>query len=641
MHRPTRHARAAAIFIAGALVFLLFIGRQDVTITHEARVAQTARETAASGWPWRARRVEVPAARLVVEGGRKFLKPDPAAPLLRVNPWVVPVLTGEIRLQKPPLPYWCAAVLFRLFGEGAGAARLVPALLGAAATLVIYDLARRLLGRRAGIIAALVWVSSYFVVSEFRKTMADPYLAFFTLASVWAWVRASSSPRTTAIFHAPREPSGSVVGPPRTGPPETVPGRRPGVPIVAWLVLFYASLALSLLAKGPVVLVHFGIAAVAYHVCYRRLVPSHPLGHIAGVLLLLAVALPWPLAVWRSVPHALELWRYESVGELADNRRNAAPFWAYLPKLPYLALPWTPLWAAALVYPFLRARHSDSDATSARLLRRRRRLFFPLAWYGATVVFFSFVNLKKDAYLLPVMPAQVLLVTQFVMACLAWARLRRGVKWLDTLTSVQTAVGAVAAVAIVALLVTQQKSGPAGSRLPFAAVAALGVAVLAVSVVPVRQRALAIRGVNPGWLPRWFVAEAVACAVALAAFVAVYNAAKENRRSPRPFAATVWRLVSQGGAAPAPGRALYRGGLPPTVAFYLPLDTGREDAARTIIVVAGKNGRAADVAAAYTAETGQTVAEARPVTLDDRSNPDRWTLFELTLENPRGFARAR
>src|SRR3954469_12656109 len=113
MPRTTRHARAAAIFACGACVFLLLIGRQDVAITHEARVAQTAREMAASGWPWDASPVQVPAARLVVEGGRKALRADPGAAPLRVTPWVVPVLTGEIRLQKPPLPYWCAAVLFR------------------------------------------------------------------------------------------------------------------------------------------------------------------------------------------------------------------------------------------------------------------------------------------------------------------------------------------------------------------------------------------------------------------------------------------------------------------------------------------------------------------------------------------------
>jgi len=154
--------------------------------------------------------------------------------------------------------------------------------------------------------------------------------------------------------------------------------------------------------------------------------------------------------------------------------------------------------AAALVYPFLRHRDSAgagggpqaADTAGARVVRHRRRLFFPLAWYGATVVFFSFVHLKKDAYLLPVMPAQALLVARFVHASLAWARRRPALKWLDTLTWIQTAVGAVAAVALVVLIAAQARSSPAASRLPFAAVVVVGIAVLAASIA---QRAMLSR----------------------------------------------------------------------------------------------------------------------------------------------------
>src|SRR5947207_12011272 len=102
---------------------------------------------------------------------------------------MVPVLNGEIRLQKPPLPYWCSAILFRLFGiEWSEAlARFIPALLGALATFFVADLARLLLGRRFAFPAALVWVSSYFIPDEFRKAMADPYLTFFALLAIWGW----------------------------------------------------------------------------------------------------------------------------------------------------------------------------------------------------------------------------------------------------------------------------------------------------------------------------------------------------------------------------------------------------------------------------------------------------------------------
>src|SRR5579864_5642947 len=103
-------------------------GRRQFAASHEARVADPAREMAAAGWPWNARVIEVPAVHLVKRMGVLRLAADSDAPTLHVDPWVVPVLTGEVRLQKPPLPYWCAAVAYRLWGVGEMTSRLVPAL---------------------------------------------------------------------------------------------------------------------------------------------------------------------------------------------------------------------------------------------------------------------------------------------------------------------------------------------------------------------------------------------------------------------------------------------------------------------------------------------------------------------------------
>ena len=65
--------------------------------------------------------------------------------------------------------------------------RLTPALCGIVATLLLLDLGRRLFGATGGLACGVVWVSTLFVVSEFRKAMADPYLATATLVAVWAW----------------------------------------------------------------------------------------------------------------------------------------------------------------------------------------------------------------------------------------------------------------------------------------------------------------------------------------------------------------------------------------------------------------------------------------------------------------------
>lgn len=368
--------------ILAAAAFLPFLGRRDVVISHEARVVQTARLMAVSGWPWDAKRVSVPAVHLVKTDNVLRLDPDPRAPALQVNPWLVPVLNGEIRLQKPPLPYWCSAVLFRIFGVewSEALARFISALLGALGTFLVADLARLALGRRFALPAALVWVSSYFIPDEFRKVMADPYLAFFALLAIWGWVR------------------GSI--------------RRSRIGVV----IFYVATALGLLAKGPPLFLHLGIAIGLFHLLNRRRLPGGTGAHVLGIILLTTIALPWPVYIFKNIPHAGEIWRYESVGEMTDNTENAKPFYYYIPLLFQISLPWTPLWVMSLVLPFLRGRRNS---------RYKLRRLFPLLWYVTVLIFFSAVHLKKAAYLLPVMPAQTLMITQVIVFLIADLRRKR------------------------------------------------------------------------------------------------------------------------------------------------------------------------------------------------------------------------
>jgi 4-amino-4-deoxy-L-arabinose transferase-like glycosyltransferase len=363
-------ARALVALLAAALLlFLPFVGRRDIVTSHEARVVQTARQMADVGWPWNARTIDVPPTELSKVDGVVRLSSRLDAPPLAVNPWMVPVLNGRVRLEKPPIPYWCSATMFRLFGYGEARARLPCAILGVLATLMIFDLGRRLLGSEiGGWISAGVWLSSYFVFDEFRKTMADPYLAFFTLACVWAWVRAT----TENVF----------------------------------LVTFYLSLALGVLAKGPVILPQIIVPIVAFHICYGWRRFPRWLGHAIGIPLFVIVAAPWFLYVLRHVPHAIDMWRYESVGVFGENTENPRPWWFYFPNLLMIALPWTPM-------VFVGAIES---------VKRNRRALFPLIWYVAIVLFFSAANLKKNAYLLPMMPAQTLLVAAGIVAWIDGAR---------------------------------------------------------------------------------------------------------------------------------------------------------------------------------------------------------------------------
>jgi 4-amino-4-deoxy-L-arabinose transferase-like glycosyltransferase len=355
-----RSSRLLLLLALSALTFLPMLGRRDIVTSHEARVVQTARQMAEVGWPWNATTIEVPRVVLMKTTEGEALVPAPDGSTLTVNPWLIPVMNGDIRLQKPPLPYWCTAVLYRLIGYSEFASRIVPAMLGALAVLLVWGLARMLIGGVGAWYAGLVWVSTFFVVDEYRKAMADPYLAFLTLACCWAWIRAARSSNRTGMLGA-----------------------------------FYVFLALGTLAKGPIIFLFVPVILTTYHLTYRSRVPRNIGGHIAGAILLLVIALPWPIAVIRSIPNAIELWRFESVGALSDKTENARPWWFYLPNVFLIILPWTPLWLLGL------ARSIKFSAP--------RRWFAPFA--TVVIVFiFSLSFAKKNAYLLPLMPIIVISV---------------------------------------------------------------------------------------------------------------------------------------------------------------------------------------------------------------------------------------
>ena len=106
---------------AGSLVLLLaFVGGPPVQRTQEARVLETAREML--GQPWRA--------------------------------WLIPQLNGDLRLRKPPLPYWFAAAAYKVGGVNETAGRVPTAVIGWLTLGVTFLAAERLFGTRAGFFAA-------------------------------------------------------------------------------------------------------------------------------------------------------------------------------------------------------------------------------------------------------------------------------------------------------------------------------------------------------------------------------------------------------------------------------------------------------------------------------------------------------
>jgi 4-amino-4-deoxy-L-arabinose transferase-like glycosyltransferase len=133
--------------------------------------------------------------------------------------FLVPRLNGEYRFDKPPLVYWTQVAAYDLLGENDFAARFPSVLFAAFTALGTSIFASRVFGRRVGCWAGLILASSLQIFIHARAAVADMPLLLFFVTATWAgWERL-------------REPSSKF-----------------------WWWIFYLSLGLGFLAKGPVAL---------------------------------------------------------------------------------------------------------------------------------------------------------------------------------------------------------------------------------------------------------------------------------------------------------------------------------------------------------------------------------------------------
>jgi 4-amino-4-deoxy-L-arabinose transferase-like glycosyltransferase len=130
--------------------------------------------------------------------------------------FLIPRLNGDYRFDKPPLIYWCQVLSYEVFGENDFAARFPSAVFAGLAAVTTWVFSSRICGPRVGFWSGLIFATSLQVFIHARAAVADMPLVFFFLTATWAdWERL-------------RNPKSKF-----------------------WWWIFYLSLGLGFLAKGP------------------------------------------------------------------------------------------------------------------------------------------------------------------------------------------------------------------------------------------------------------------------------------------------------------------------------------------------------------------------------------------------------
>jgi 4-amino-4-deoxy-L-arabinose transferase-like glycosyltransferase len=284
--------------------------------------------------------------------------------------WLIPHRGSDWYSDKPPLFMAMQALSYTLTGNW-WVAFLLPSLLSALGTLwLVYDLARRLWGHRAGMFAGLALLCTVQFVFQAKRGQIDPTVTFFiTLANVGLLRHLLLGPDWRAF----------------------------------WLGCFAAGLGVITKGVGFLALMMF----LPWAFAARRRWLWMPgfrgqVGHWMGGLLAFALAIAlWmvPLLFYvhaddsdvaRSYLH--DIFFNQTLHRYVHPWNSFQPPWFYLT---VIITSWLPL---SLALPAL------APAWMERLRARDARILLPLAWIVMVIVFFSLTRAKRDVYIMPALP---------------------------------------------------------------------------------------------------------------------------------------------------------------------------------------------------------------------------------------------
>lgn len=273
-----------------------------------------------------------------------------AREMAETNDYVMPRLNALPYLDKPVVYFAAEAAAMEVLGPTELAARLPAYLFTIATALVLFLYARNL-------IAPIVFLSMPLVVAFARTVIFDSALMFFTTVALIAFHRAIDESN-----------------------------RR-------WSILAWAAMGLAMITKGPVTFVLVLFVVIPYAIWRKSVRVVFP---IVGLVLFLAVTLPWVWGVSQVVPEFL---RYVLVTETAarmatDELKRTGPPWYFIPYVLAGALPWS----IVAIASWKKFRRPDPAVVYWLLA-----IVIPL-------VFFSLSQSKRPQYVLPLMPAIALLI---------------------------------------------------------------------------------------------------------------------------------------------------------------------------------------------------------------------------------------
>ncbi|RKY05889.1 MAG: hypothetical protein DRP65_12495 [Planctomycetota bacterium] len=300
-----------------------------------------------------------------------------AREMLKSGDWVVPTYNGELRLQKTPLNYWFVATIAKFTGRVDEIAARLPSVLCAMLSVgaILYFVSRQLTFRIA-VIAALIWSTSLAFVRYGHSARPEMALTCFVTIAFLAFY--------SAMLATQRKKQ------------------------KIYMLVFWLSFALAMLAKGPAPLPLILVPLFLYFLIFRRWKLLPKTLPIAGTIIFLVIVLAWPVCVMArlaaltgdgQIISNITFWKREFVSRfMGSYAAGNKPFYYYSYVMFQYMLPWAPFVPIALAAPFYRVWG-----------KKQETLLFLWLWFVADIVVMSVSGGKRMHYILPAMPAMAIL----------------------------------------------------------------------------------------------------------------------------------------------------------------------------------------------------------------------------------------
>ena len=298
-----------------------------------------------------------------------------AREMVATGDYITPRVNGVAFLDKPILYYWLQAAAIYVFGVNEWAVRFFPALIGIIGCLVTYACGRQLFNRRTGMLSALILASSPLYFSGAHYANLDLEIAVFISCTLLCFITALQTiakARTWLLFSA------------------------------------YTFAALAMLTKVLIGVAFPAMIAGAWIILLWRWTLLKKIHLVAGIILFIALVLPWYILAQRANPEFLHFFfvtqqvtRFLSGAEF----NNQLPIWFYAPVVLIGFFPWVIFLVQAI-------------STALKQVWRNRQQhaveLYLLLWIVIIFTFFSIPHSKIISYMLPIFPALALLTGKFI-----------------------------------------------------------------------------------------------------------------------------------------------------------------------------------------------------------------------------------